>query len=241
MARYRFRPKVVPTLAALAGCAVLVSLGFWQLSRHHEKAALLAEAQARLALPPVPLAEALARPSAHAWRRVTAAGAYLHDDTVLVLNRHDFTEGSIVLTPLLVAGLKDPEGQPAAILVDRGWVASDQEEAILTQRGREEPVEVVGSFVRVPARETASAKTPPEAPKRRRWLSLNLPAIRAQASVPVLEALVKRGDVADGDLPEGEWAVPRPRVNHLEYAGTWFLIAATLAGIYLAASLRRSG
>ena len=33
MNRYAFQPKLVPTLAALAGCAILVCLGFWQLSR----------------------------------------------------------------------------------------------------------------------------------------------------------------------------------------------------------------
>lgn len=240
MPRYRFQPRLVPTLAALAGLIVLLCLGFWQLSRHHEKQALIARAQARLALPPALLAQALAHPEDHLWQRVQAMGVYLFDDTVLVLNRRNLAEGSIVLTPLLAEGLKAPDGRPAAILVDRGWVSSGEEEAVLAQRGRSGPVEVVASFLIVPESEGAAESASAPAAKRRRWLSLNLPAIRAQASVPVVKAILKRGEAEDGDLPEGSWALPVTRVNHLEYAWTWFLTAATLAGVYLAASFRRS-
>jgi cytochrome oxidase assembly protein ShyY1 len=51
--------------------------------------------------------------------------------------------------------------------------------------------------------------------------------------------IIKRGEAEDGDIPEGSWALPASRVNHLEYAWTWFLIAATLVGVYLAATLKR--
>lgn len=239
MTRYAFQPKLVPTLAALAGCAILVCLGFWQLSRHEEKQALLALAQARLALPPISLAQAQARPDAHLFQRVRARGVYLFDETVLVLNRRNFAEGSIVLTPLLAEGLEAPDGRAAAILVDRGWISAGDEETILAQQGRSDPVVIIGSLLLLPEREIDTGRVSPPPGKRRRWLSLNLPAIRAQAPLPVVKAIIKRGEAEDGDIPEGSWALPVRRVNHLEYAWTWFLIAATLVGVYLAATLKR--
>ena len=239
MGRYAFQPKLVPTLAALAGCAILICLGFWQLSRHEEKQALLALAQTRVALPPVSLEGALARPDAHLFQRVRARGVYLFDETVLVLSRRNFSEGSIVLTPLLAEGLAAQEGHAAAILVDRGWVSAGNEEAILAQHGRSDPVDVIGSLLLLPERKDDTGSVSPPTGKRRRWLSLNLPAIRAQAPLPVVKAIIKRGDAEDGDIPEGSWALPTSRVNHLEYAWTWFLIAATLVGVYLSATLKR--
>lgn len=234
-----FRPKLVPTLATLAGLTLLILLGFWQLSRHREKQALMALAVARLAEPPVALADALADPERYAWRRVRARGVYRLDETVLVLSRRPDASGSLVVTPFVAEGLSTEGGAPVAILVDRGWISFRDEEKALAERGERGPVEVLGSLV--PVKDEKKARPRPASGKnRRRWFKLDVPEIGAQTAGPFLPILLKRGDVEDGDYPEGEWAVPRPRVNHLEYAWTWFLIAGILACVYLSASVKRA-
>jgi len=242
MAPLIFRPRLVPTLASLAGCAVLVLLGLWQLSRHREKQDLMALAEARLAQPPVDLADALADPRANAWRRVRARGVYRLDDTILILSRRPDATGSLVLTPLVAEGVAPVGGARAAILVDRGWISFRDEEKALAATGERGGVEVMGSLVPLEEDAPGGPGPPPAkaAERRRRWFKLDLPAIRAQMAGPLLPVLLKRGDVDDGDYPEGEWAVPRPRVNHLEYAWTWFLMAAILVGVYLSASVKRA-
>ena len=105
MPRLKFRPGLVPTIAVLIGLAILLKLGFWQVSRYQEKQRLIAEATRRHAQPPVTLAEALATPEPHEWRRVIARGVYVPRETVLLLARRDGRTGSRVLTPLRVEGL----------------------------------------------------------------------------------------------------------------------------------------
>ncbi|MDP3936844.1 MAG: SURF1 family protein [Deltaproteobacteria bacterium] len=237
-----FRPALVPALASAAGFALLLTLGFWQLSRHHETQDLMTLAQARLAAPPIALAEALADPEANAWRRVRARGTYRLDDTVLVLARRPNASGSLVVSPLVVEDIPRQDGAPVAILVDRGWISFRDEEKALAERGDRGPLDVIGSLVPARARgrggDAPSQAAAPE--KHRRWLKFDVPGLEAQIGRPVAPVVLKRGDVDDGDYPEGEWAVPRPRVNHLEYAWTWFLTAAILAGVFLSASLKRA-
>jgi len=241
MPSFTFRPALVPALAASAGFTLLLMLGFWQISRHHEKQALMALAQARLAEPPVSLAEALADPEAYAWRRVRARGVYHLDDTVLVLARRPDASGSLVVTPLAAEGLPRKNGAPVSVLVDRGWVSFRDEEKALAERGDRGPLEVIGSLVPVSTGALRREVTPPAAAaeKRERWFKLDVPGLEAQIGSPVAPVVLKRGDVADGDYPEGEWALPRPRVNHLEYAWTWFLMAAILAAVFVSAHLKR--
>jgi surfeit locus 1 family protein len=233
--RPAFRPAAGPVLWFLIALAILLGLGFWQIGRHREKQALMAEARARLALPPVDLLEAVAEPEAFAWRRVHAEGIYAPQETVLLLDRRREGKGSLVITPLRVEGLHASDGGAAAILVVRGWIPSNAEETFLERDARRGPAEVLGSLLPL---EDARAGPPPSR-TRRRLLAFNFSALRAQVSMPLVPALLKRGDREDGDVPRGEWALPRARVDHKAYAWTWFLLAVTLVVVFTAASLRR--
>jgi surfeit locus 1 family protein len=115
--RYRFRPRVAPTLLALGGAVLTAWLGDWQLNR----AAYKAELQQRIDLaahqPPVRLA---AEPVASAdlvFYRVQAAGEFLTEATILLDNRvRQGQVGYEVVTPLRLSG------GAGAVLVNRGWV-----------------------------------------------------------------------------------------------------------------------
>jgi surfeit locus 1 family protein len=230
-----FRPALKPTVFTLLGLAILLNLGFWQVRRLHEKERSIALARARLALPPVPLDRALADPARHAWRRVQAEGTYAAAETVLLPERRG-ERGARVLTPLVVSGLRAADGRQAAILVDRGWLPDREADRYLREEPRAGRVQVVGSLVPL----EDEPPFPGSAPRRRRLISFRLGVLRAQISVPLVSALLQRGDARDGDLPKGEWAIPRMRVDHLQYALTWFALAATLAVVFVAAHLKRT-
>lgn len=245
----RFRPRLVPALFVIAGLVILMNLGFWQLRRLHEKERLIALATARLALAPVSLTEAMALPDAFAWRRARAEGVYVPEETVFIFERRPPAagprgrlvdaggDGYHVITPLRAEGLRAADGRPAAIIVDRGWIPDGDQAGFLAKDPRRGPVEVVASLV--PLEDDPAATRPGK--KHRLFVALKLSAFRAQMPFPLVPALLRRGPAQDGDIPLGEWAMPVLRVDHLQYAWTWFSLAAVLVVTFVVGSTKRGG
>jgi cytochrome oxidase assembly protein ShyY1 len=112
----------------LAAAAVMVGLGFWQLSRYHERSAINDRMDAGAHGAAAPLSEVLQRPSGTAghagpappantaWTRVTITGRYDRANEILVRGRTVNDQvGFEIVTPLVLT-------DGSAVLVDRGWV-----------------------------------------------------------------------------------------------------------------------
>jgi len=100
-------------------------LGEWQFSRLEERQDRNAIVERNVAAEPVPADELLAVgdpvASTEEWRRVSATGEYDVDDTVVVRYRtREGASGVDVVVPLVTE-----EGP--ALLVDRGWMATDNQ------------------------------------------------------------------------------------------------------------------
>lgn len=98
-------------------------LGQWQFHRLEERRERNETVSRNIEAPPVPVADLLApgrEVAAEAqWRRVTATGNYATDDTVIVRYRtRGGRSGVEVVVPLVT------QAGPA-LLVDRGWLATD--------------------------------------------------------------------------------------------------------------------
>ena len=109
--------SVLVVLLVLAAASVCVRLGFWQLSRWHEKRALNRALARALAAPPRELG---AKPHPEAdvlGLRIEARGRYDESRQVLLGARPHMGEPGVeVVTPLLL------EGGSSAVLVNRGWL-----------------------------------------------------------------------------------------------------------------------
>src|SRR5918912_3727462 len=126
-------PRRLVTFAALAlaGAALFVRLGFWQLDRLHQRRRRNAVVMARIASPPVDWS-ALPHDTTARYRRVRLAGApdYEHE-IVLVGRTREGSPGVNLITPVRVAG------SDTAVLVDRGWVYSPDATRVDLARWRE--------------------------------------------------------------------------------------------------------
>ena len=231
----QFRPRLWPSLAALAALIVLVSLGTWQVERLRWKEALVAERDARLAAP-AELLPAQADWRTWEFRRVDVQGTFRHDlEQLFGASGHDGQLGHQVLTPLL-----RPDG--TALLVDRGWVPADKAHPAARREGQAlGPVTITG-IARYRGEDTANWFTPANQPGQKMWFSYDLPALEHATGLTLLPVVVEADDRSNpGGLPIGgltRIALPN---NHLQYAITWYGLALTLVAVYVSFSLRRGG
>jgi surfeit locus 1 family protein len=234
--RYRFQPRLVPTLAVAAGIAITLALANWQLNRAHEKE----ERGARLALlardAPVALGAAEVSAADLEWRRVVARGRFVPSHAVFVDNRiHRGVAGYHVLMPLELG--KTGGGDDRYVLVNRGWVAATPE------RGKAPPVrtpegivEITGLAV-VPTARFLELST--QVTEGNVWQNLTLQRYRAAVPIALQPVVVQQESPLDDSLVR-EWDAPNLGVDkHYGYAFQWLALGATLLVYYLVTHVRR--
>jgi surfeit locus 1 family protein len=208
------------------GILVLCALGVWQVQRLTEKQQLLAQVEVRAGAPPISLAEALKRAQSGediSFLRVTAKG---HFDHTLELHKQASLKGGPgfeVITPFV-------SDDGVAVLVDRGAVP---EELKLPSSRNESvgPTEITG-VIRIHGG-GQGVFDPENDAAGNLWYWWDMPAMQAQASFP---AEAKPAPFILHALPGGDQPrYPLPsepddgiRNNHLQYAITWFSLAAVL-------------
>jgi surfeit locus 1 family protein len=236
-----------PTLLALAGLAVLIGLGTWQMERKRWKDGLIAKIAARVHADPVPLP---AEPSTDSkddleYLHVSVRGRFHHDKERYLYAPTQAGPGWHVYTPI--------ELKPQRIVwVNRGWVP-DARKAPETRPQGQVPGEVeVRGLVRLQMRPGWFAAD--NDPGRNLWYWPDLAAMTASAFPEGPQKATggpQRPDslvlAIDADAkPEPPGGLPRGGTTrlelpnrHLEYAVTWYGLAATLFGVYLAFSISR--
>ncbi len=219
-----------PTLTTLAGLALLIFLGSWQVERLHWKEALISAREAALSAEPTALPVQLSAVAELEFRRVVVRGRFLHDKELYVLNRtHKSVVGVHVITPLR-RNLIDGGG---VVLINRGWVPHDRQDPARRPTGQLDGNLEITGVVRIGV--TARGKfTPANDAARGQWYA---PAPLAMAQAVGVDApnLIVEADAGanPGGLPVGGQTMTTLVNNHLSYALTWFGLALALVIIYL--------
>jgi surfeit locus 1 family protein len=229
--------RLWPALLVLCCVLGLASLGTWQLHRKQWKEDLIARIAARATAPPVPLAEATALLAGGAdidYLHVRLTGRLRNDAERYLYAPGASGPGWHVYTPLeLVDGV--------TVWVNRGFVP-DARKAPQTRRlGLLSGAVTITGLVR--AARARGAFQPKNQPATNTWywpdageLSASLPA--HGHSLPFTIDADRLPEVPGG-LPQG--GVTRLGLDnrHLAYALTWYALAVTLLGVFLAAALGR--
>lgn len=224
----RFRPQLGFTLLCLPLFAVLVGLGVWQLERLQWKLGLIAQIQRNMHAPSISLDEALRLGAGRAqYRRVVVTGR--------LDNSHEaylYTIGPgakpvyHVLTPLV-------REDGTAIIVDRGYIPiSLRSPAARPGSETEDRVEFVG-ILRIPNK--PGIFTPAPDLRDRIWFVRDVQAMAARDRLRLAAPVVLEAVAASGNKwPRGgQTRIELPN-DHLQYALTWFLLAAALGVVYFA-------
>lgn len=206
------RRMIFPLILGLAGCAVLIGLGVWQLHRLEWKEALLARIDAMIVDAPVPLM-ASPDPKADAYRPVSVAGRFTGQ-------RLEVLQGVVGTSPgvRLIEAFETADGR--RILVDRGFVAEDSH--ALPRPPHE--ATVIGNLLWP---DETDSFTPPPDPKTGLWFARDAAAMAAKLATETT-FIVAREPTGDGitPMPVDTSAIPN---DHEGYAITWFLLAAVWA------------
>lgn len=224
-----FRPIPKLTIATAMMFTALMWLGLWQIQRLHWKLNLIATVNHNLAAAPLTLDQALKMgPGQARYHRVALRGHFDNAGEAYV-----FTTGPEghpvyhVLTPFIVAG-----GQ--AVIVDRGYIPLKLKDPATRAVGElAGPRHIVGVW-RQPDR--PGLFTPAPDRKARVWYARDVQALAAADKVQLLARVVVEADATPnpGGWPKGGQTVVKFRNQHLQYAITWFALAAGLLLVYLA-------
>ncbi|HRO14887.1 MAG TPA: SURF1 family protein [Paracoccus sp. (in: a-proteobacteria)] len=212
------RRIIGPLILGLVGCAILISLGVWQLRRAEWKDAMLAGIQRGIEAAPGPL-PAQVDPSMK-YRPVTVAGQTTGREILVLSGTREMGGGYNV-----VSGFVTGDGR--RIMVDRGFIpADDRRKPRLPAR-----LAVEGNL-HWPA-EKGSATPEPNLAEGI-WFARDVPAMAAQLDtepVLVVARSVSGEDQGVMPLPLSPAGIPN---NHLSYAVQWFMMAAVWAGMTVA-------
>jgi surfeit locus 1 family protein len=232
-----------PLICALLVFTVLVALGTWQIKRKAWKEGLIAALTEQLAAPPGAL------PASSAWSnldraadeygRIRFTAAFENAKEALVYGapsafRPDVSgPGYWVFTPARLA-------DGSFVIVNRGFVPeARKDKAARTEGELASPVEIVGVMRWPEARHWYS---PTDDPAHNLWFTRDPAAIADAKDVhPVAPFYVEQ----ESPIPLGGWPRPGKIVvdlpnNHLQYALTWYGLAAVLMVMFIVWA-RKSG
>lgn len=233
----RYEPRLWPTLLTLAALAVLLGLGIWQLERRDWKAGLIDRIEQRLDASVVALPAGIADPAAWDYRPVQAEGRFLHDETLHLFGRiHRGRPGAHLITPLV------RDGEAAPVLVNRGWVPIEAFDEGGEEISRPDGLVTVSGMLRQPPEPGWFA--PGNDPAGNEWLRVDIPAMAEAAGLtadPLPLILTARPAAAPEGLPVPVSVRVDIPNDHLQYALTWFALAAALLTVYAFSQSRKAG
>ncbi|MEM8654777.1 MAG: SURF1 family protein [Pseudomonadota bacterium] len=195
----------------LMGAGILISLGVWQVQRLAWKQDLLARIDAQITANPTSLDQAT-QPAFQRYAPVEATGTFGADHIRMLASRK--TTGAVyrIIRPFEVVGF-------GPVLVDTGWVPDGVQVSAVPQ----ERLTLVGNL---DAPNEADGFTPDPDLQKNLWFARDVPAMAETLDTqPILIVL---RDATEFDLGVTPWPVDTAGIpnDHLQYAITWFSLAA---------------
>lgn len=209
----------IPLIFGIAGVAVLVSLGLWQVERLAWKKGVLAEIDARIAADPVALPPSPTE-EIHRYLPVETRGAFDPVTLRVLASLKRVGAGHRLITPLTLE-----DGR--RVLIDRGFLPVSSQSISVPPQGM---VTITGNL-HWP--DDLNTSTPAPDIAAGLWFARDLPAMAEVLDTLPLLIVTREMSPADPTLtalPVDSSAIPN---DHLEYAITWFGLAAVWAAMTL--------
>ncbi len=221
------RLKTIALLALLAAAfVVLIGLGVWQVQRNDWKQGLVEASHARTEATPLEVTEAGEyAPDEVEYRRVNLHGVWQLDDVMFLANRaRESARGEEIIVPVVLQ-----DGGPA-VLVNIGWIPDGARADVLATLVADPRAAGVTGGLAVDASGRDGHVIPSGS-----WSNLDTEAMAEALGYDVAPWFVLGGEERTSNpnpneaLPVGGWRRYENTTPHVEYALTWFGLAAVLA------------
>lgn len=223
------RRWLVATLLVLAGTALCIRLGIWQLDRLEQRRAFNSHFTAMRSQPALDLnTEQPGDITEMEWRSVTVTGEYDFENQIALRNQYYGNQyGYHLMTPLRFDG--------AAIFVDRGWIPAEGNDTPADWHKYDETgtVQVTGQIRLGGAKPTllgVEDPLPQDGEALKIWNNADLARVAEQMPYAILPVYVQ----PDADANDTEPPIPfQPTIEltegpHYGYALQWFTFATIL-------------
>ena len=199
------------------GTAILLALGVWQLQRLEWKEGLIAEIESRLAAEPVPIPRD-PEPAEDRFLRVAVEGRLGDGAAYRLTTMRPHGPGFDVIAPVVTE-----EGR--RVLADLGYIEEGRKGAVLPPAGT--PVSLTGALFWPD--DPGSAPAPDL--ERNIWFARDVDRLAEVLGTEPVLVVAERHDL--GERPIAERIAHGLPNNHLNYAITWFSLAAVWAAMSL--------
>lgn len=190
--------------------AIFIGLGTWQLQRMNWKAGVIAQIEATIGADPVDLPNAPS-PETDKFLPVHVTGQIDAPYIRVLASHRDLGAGYRIISPVTLT-----DGR--RILVDRGFIALSQ----ALEHAPATPLSLTGNL-HWP--EDRNPYTPEDDLAENIWFARDVGKMAAHLGTdPVFVILRTQTDPALHPMPVTTQSIPN---RHLEYVGTWFLLAIT--------------
>jgi surfeit locus 1 family protein len=235
-------PRRISWLVVLLGLvafAILIGLGTWQVQRLHWKEGLLATIEGRTHAAPRPLAEieAIFETTGNVdYIPVVLSGVFHHAGERHFLSTWQGQSGFFVYTPLELA-----DGR--IVFVNRGFVPYDLKDPSKRPQGQLAGEVKVTGLARDPLVSKPSWVVPDNEPNKNVFYWKDRDGMARSAGLRTAADILPFFVDADatpnpGGLPIGGVTLIDMPNNHLQYAVTWYGLAAALVGVLAVAFWR---
>lgn len=200
---------ILPLLFGLIGCAILVSLGTWQVKRLAWKEATLLQIDARISADPVALPTSFDR-EGDLYLPVEVTGTFGADRIRVLISQKKVGAGYRIISPFMTQG--------RTILVDRGVIPIAEEVPA-------PPADETSVTGNLHWPNEVDSYTPEPDVKRDIWFARDVDRMAAKLGAEPVLLILRRSTPATPEitpLPVSRAGIPN---DHLSYAITWFSLA----------------
>jgi surfeit locus 1 family protein len=201
----------------LGGAAILISLGVWQMQRLAWKQTILTQIENRITQTPVAI-PAIPDPVADKYLSVTAEGFMKPDALRVLVSQKTVGAGYRLISPFMIEG--------RTVLLDRGFISVNDP---LPEPSLLQVQTVVTGNLHWPQETDGYTPAPDRA--KNIWFARDVDFMaKALETDPILIVMRDSSAANDGvtPLPVDTSRIPN---DHLQYAITWFLLAAIWAAM----------